>query len=159
MKATAKARTRSLERDDPVSRREVASPPTSGQRPASVRFVVLAGGTMEGELQAFMDAIEQRATLDAWQQRRELLGTRSQNEKGDTPLTWAARVGNAEAVAWLIGRGVGIDSSTTADAATPLCIACQEGQVECVQLLLGASASVDLATTHDGTTPMFMACL
>ena len=63
---------------------------------------------MDGELQALMEAIEQRAPLDPWQQRCELLGTRSQNEKGDTPLTWAARLGNAEAVAWLIGRGAGV---------------------------------------------------
>ena len=120
---------------------------------------------MEGELQALMDAIEQHATLDAWQQRRrssrlslQLFGTRSQNEKGDTPLTWAARVGNSEAVAWLIGRGVGVDSSTTAAGGTPLCIACHQSHVECVRLLLGAGASVDLAKTDDGTTPLYVAC-
>ena len=92
---------------------------------------------MEGELQALMEAIEQRAPLDPWQQRRELFGTRSQNEKGDTPLTWAARLGNAEAVGWLIGRGAGVDSSTTAAGATPLCIACHQGHVECVRYASG----------------------
>ena len=113
---------------------------------------------MDGELQALMDAIEQRAPLEAWQKERELLGTRSQNEKGDTPLTWASHLGNAEAIAWLIGRGANVDSSTTAAGSTPLLIACQEGHIECVRLLLGAGASVDLAATDDGTTPLFSAC-
>ena len=47
-----------------------------------------------GELQALMDAIEQRAPLEAWAMAEAaraaagLFGTRSQNEieKGDTPL-------------------------------------------------------------------------
>ena len=128
------------------------------QRAREQRAIVVLGTIVDSELQALMDAIEQRAPLDAWQQRRELFGTRSQNEKGDTPLTWAARLGNAEAVAWLIGRGAGVDSSTTAAGVTPLRVACGQGHVECVRLLLGAGASVDLARTDDGITPLYIAC-
>ena len=113
---------------------------------------------MDSELQALMHAIEQRAPLDAWQQQHELFGTRSQNEYGDTPLTWASRLGNAEAMAWLISRGANVDSSTTDDGATPLFSACQEGQVECVRLLLVAGASVDLGTTGNSATPLHIAC-
>ena len=113
---------------------------------------------MDSELQALMHAIEQRAPLDAWQQQRELLDTRSQNDQGDTPLTWASCLGNAEAMAWLIRSGANVDSSTTADGSTPLLIACQEGHIECVRLLLGAGASVDLAKADDGVTPLYIAC-
>ena len=115
-------------------------------------MVVLSTCTMDRELQALMEAIEHRAPLDPWQQRRELLGTRGQNENGDTPLIWAARLGNAEAVAWLIGRGAGVDLSTDATGGTPLLIACGHGNVECVRLLLGAGASVDLERINVGNS-------
>ena len=58
------------------------------------------------ELAALFSAIEQRAPID-WLQdaHRDLLSMRSENVKGDTALTFAARHGNADAAAALLQAG------------------------------------------------------
>ena len=126
------------------------------------------------QLQSLMDAIEKGTRLEEWRAPRGwLFYSRSHSGKGDTPLTWAARHGNAEAVAWLIDKytggpaeegwldehmpGEGLSGSgleyTTRTGAGPLMIACTHGHTECARLLLQAGAAVGTANSH-GRTPL-----
>lgn len=126
------------------------------------------------QLQSLMDAIEKGTPLEEWRAPRGwLFYSRSHSGKGDTPFTWAARHGNAEAVAWLIDKytggpaeegwldehlpGEGLAGSgleyTTRTGAGPLMIACTHGHTECARLLLEAGAAVGTANSH-GRTPL-----
>ena len=92
-------------------------------RSESFNFVPMQHDAYLCVARALTKQMSYSGTQETHHKRHSLFGTRSQNEKGGTPLTWAARVGNSESVAWLIGRGAGVDSivdsSTTDFGGTP----------------------------------------
>lgn len=63
------------------------------------------------------------------------------DDLGSAPLHVAARVGNQEALEWLIRNGANVDKES--DLGTPLACAVQNGNEEAVKLLLEVGAKVD----------------
>lgn len=86
----------------------------------------------------------------------ESLEAHLDTERGDTPLTWAARHGNEVVVKLLLGRGAQVDG-VTERGGTALYIACQENHAGCVQILLDCNANVDQSNQR-GITPLAVSC-
>lgn len=61
---------------------------------------------------------------------------------GDTPLTLACTMGNADGVARLIAAGADIDSLSSREL-SPLNYACFDGFVDCVRILISAGCNVN----------------
>ena len=89
-------------------------------------------------------------------------------------LIWgAARLGDAEAIEYLLAKGGGIgwvplavynrdgqlSSADQAMGMTSLCVAAMEGHLDVVRLLLRVGANANLARSADGATPLFLAAM
>ena len=70
---------------------------------------------------------------------------------GQTPLVWAALVGQLEAVDWLLQNGAAVNGRTK-DGGTPLHAAAFLGRVEVAKLLLEHGADIE-AKNDNGDTP------
>ena len=70
---------------------------------------------------------------------------------GQTPLVWAALVGQLEAVDWLLQNGAAVNARTK-DGGTPLHAAAFLGRVEVAKLLLEYGADTE-AKNNNGDTP------
>ena len=70
---------------------------------------------------------------------------------GQTPLVWAALVGQLEAVDWLLQNGAAVNGRTK-DGGTPLHAAAFLGRVEVAKLLLQHGADLE-AKNNNGDTP------
>lgn len=77
------------------------------------------------------------------------------DDKGETPLGYAASFGNAEMTKLLLNANAPVDRPD-ALGNTPLHWAAQRGSVEVMRLLLDAKASVDVQN-KEGITPLMMA--
>ena len=78
-------------------------------------------------------------------------------KKGITPLEWAARRGNAEAVKVLLDNKANVNASRTNDGATALHIAAHEGHVEVLKMLLENKADVNASLADNGSTALYVA--
>ena len=70
---------------------------------------------------------------------------------GQTPLVWAALLGQLEAVDWLLQNGAAVNGRTK-DGGTPLHAAAFLGRVEVAKLLLQHGADTE-AKNNNGDTP------
>ena len=75
-----------------------------------------------------------------------------QDDKGITPLSWAAMAGQTEAAQLLIKKGAKINGKNR-DGATPLHASAFFGQTEIVELLIKTKANLNL-TNGKGETPL-----
>ena len=85
-----------------------------------------------------------------------LLDARLEAENHYTLLTYAAWLGQADAVRLLLESGASV-GSTTGSGRSALHIACYEGQLEMVALLRDAGAAIDQCCDN-GETPLHAAC-
>ena len=74
------------------------------------------------------------------------------DDKGITPLSWAAMAGQTEAAQLLIKKGAKINGKNR-DGATPLHASAFFGQTEIVELLIKNKANLNL-TNGEGETPL-----
>lgn len=82
------------------------------------------------------------------------INSRFDSDKGDTPLTAAARKGHAQIVRLLLDAGAAIEGKNKSGG-TALLIAAQGGKIDCVRVLIKAGA--DLETKWQGRTPLLQA--
>lgn len=79
------------------------------------------------------------------------------DNKGTTPVSVAARNGDAATLKVLVDAGADVEKSNISGS-SPLYLAAQEGHAEAIELLIAAGADVD--TPRDtGATPCFIACV
>ncbi|KAH8059712.1 hypothetical protein JL722_5344 [Aureococcus anophagefferens] len=79
------------------------------------------------------------------------------DNKGTTPVSVAARHGDAATLKVLVDAGADVEKSNISGS-SPLYLAAQEGHAEAIELLVAAGADVD--TPRDsGATPCFIACV
>ena len=85
------------------------------------------------------------------------------DEKNDTPLNHAIRIGNFEIVEALLNANANVNSPNK-NGDTPLCIASSFGiidgktaRLEIIQALINKGAEVDLANQNDGMNPLHIA--
>ena len=74
-----------------------------------------------------------------------------------SPLTWAAKKGNAGVAALLLDRGADPSQARTNGGVTALMLAVQDGHVEVAWLLLERAADPNQARTDDGVTAIMLA--
>jgi ankyrin repeat protein len=104
----------------------------------------LAAAAMDGDVSGVRDLLADGADANA------------ALADGMTALHWAAKNGNAEMAAALIGAGAKLDARTRNGAHTPLHVAASSGRAEVVLLLLDAGADPNALTTT-GATPLHFA--
>ena len=79
------------------------------------------------------------------------------DNKGTTPVSVAARHGDAATLKVLVDAGADVEKSNISGS-SPLYLAAQEGHAEAIELLIAAGADVD-APRDTGATPCFIACV
>ena len=82
---------------------------------------------------------------------REVLEER--NQKGLTPLMFAAMRGDSACVSALLAAGATVDSVADGKNGTPLVNALSSGSMDCVRILIDAGADVNLSNSN-GDTPL-----
>jgi ankyrin repeat protein len=110
-----------------------------------------------------------RSSGKDWRALAELLARAGADlavNNGDwgTALHWAATHGVAPAIAWLVERGIGVDTLTaTADGKTPLMLAARgsadRGGAPTLRVLLDLGADARFATPVTGLTPLHCAAV
>ena len=82
------------------------------------------------------------------------------NDRNDTPLRLAARLGKLRVVEWLVHeRHVTVNQANKTNGATPLYIAAQEGHLAVVTWLVSAGGAAVNQAMACGTTPLYVASL
>ena len=80
----------------------------------------------------------------------------SEANNGDTPLSWACKMGRFGVVKFLVDQGANMRHPNQ-EGKTPLHYASEKGKTRMVQLMLDRGCHVDPCDSH-GSTPLLMAC-
>jgi ankyrin repeat protein len=83
----------------------------------------------------------------------------SLNDRNDTPLRLAARLGKLRVVEWLVHERHAAVNQADTDGRTPLYIAAQEGHLAVVTWLVSAGGAAVNQTKNNGWTPLLIAAL
>ena len=80
------------------------------------------------------------------------------NKNGYTPLHEICRLGDTDAIDFLINHGADVNAKDSKDGNTPLHIACSKGKLESVKLLIKQHNADINSTNNYGRTPLQLAC-
>ena len=111
-----------------------------------------AGSELAGGLGGLWDAAKNGDLAKLQEALAKDADVNGHDDKGITPLAWAAMAGQTEAAQLLIKKGAKINGKNR-DGATPLQAAAFFGQTEIVELLIKNKANLNL-TNGEGETPL-----
>lgn len=99
----------------------------------------------------FTNTIKQNNTVEAQAIIEQGFDVNSQDQKGLTPLHYAAKEGSLKMVMFLVKNGAELDKKDN-EWWTPLHVACHRDKLEVVQMLLDLGASKE-QYTKEGVSP------
>ena len=122
-----------------------------------IAIVVLAGAmyyTAFYEPQSGVSQGVSREMVKRWETQG---GVNARDEKGRTPLMFAARDGNTEAIRKLLKAGANIEARDNKPGGTALIVAAGNGQTEAIRVLLDAGADIEARDNVGWTALMWAA--